>query len=136
MMFLMVFFMNNSLPNIIITKLAPFSVIFYRISRNFKSMGILMPKTVCIMMTNIIIVLVDTSEDFMSTGTKLAPFSVSLYSISRNLWKCSKHLSGRVVKLAPTTTYPGINSRITVYCRGWLSTKVYLVNTIQKLSDS
>jgi len=29
MMFFMVFFMDNSLPNIIITKLAPFSVSFY-----------------------------------------------------------------------------------------------------------
>jgi len=36
MMFFMVFFMDNSLPNIIITKLAPFSVSFYRISRNFQ----------------------------------------------------------------------------------------------------
>jgi len=99
-------------------------------------MGILMPKTVGVMMTNICIVLVDTSEDFMSTGTKLAPLSVSLYRISRNLWKCSKHLSGCVAELAPTTTDSGINSRITVYCWCRLSTKVYLVNTIQKLSDS
>jgi len=29
MMFLMVFFMDNSLPDIIISKLAPFSVSFY-----------------------------------------------------------------------------------------------------------
>jgi len=35
MMFFMVLFMDN-MPNIIITKLAPFSVSFYRISRNFQ----------------------------------------------------------------------------------------------------
>jgi len=36
MMFFVVFFMNNSLANIIITKLTPFSVSFYRFSRNFQ----------------------------------------------------------------------------------------------------
>jgi len=95
-----------------------------------------MPKTVGIMMTNMLIVLVNTSEHFMSTRTKLTPLSVSFYSISRNFWKCSKHLSGGVAKLAPTTTDPGINTRITLRCWGWLSTNVYLVNSIQKLPDS